>query len=251
MADGFKDHFSTHAAAYAAARPSYPPALADWLAGASPRCGLALDCGCGSGQLSRLLAERFERVVATDASAEQIANAAARPNLDYRVAPAERSGLPDGSADLITVAQAAHWFDLPAFYAEMRRVASPGAALALIAYGVLVLDGEPGRVAQDFYERVLGDYWPPERALVESGYRDLPFPFAEEAVPPFAIDVSWTLFELADYVETWSAVRALERAEGGAAVERFRAALADAWGDPAVPRAVSWPLAIRFGRVRP
>lgn len=249
MTGGFKDHFSTHAAAYAAARPTYPAALADWLAGASPRRGLALDCGCGSGQLSRLLAGRFERVVATDASAEQIAAATALPNLDYRVAPAERSGLPEGCADLVTVAQAAHWFDLPAFYAEVRRVAAPGAVLALVAYGRLVLDGDAGAVVRDFYDGALGKHWPPERALVEGGYRDLPFPFAEEAVPPFAIDVSWTLSDLADYVDTWSAVRALERAEGRAPVERFRVALADVWGDPAVPRAVSWPLAIRFGRI--
>ncbi|WP_238147079.1 class I SAM-dependent methyltransferase [Rhizorhabdus dicambivorans] len=122
----FKDHFSSHAAAYAAYRPTYPPELTAWLASTTADRGLALDVGCGSGQLTLQLTAHFDRVVATDPSAQQIANAVQHPRIDYRVAPAERSDLPDGAADLLTAAQAAHWFDLRAFFAEARRTLKPG-----------------------------------------------------------------------------------------------------------------------------
>src|SRR3954471_1174634 len=133
----FKDHFSSRAADFAAYRPTYPPELVDYLASVCPTSNLALDCGCGTGQLAVLLADRFKRVIATDASAQQIENAEPRERVTYRVAPAERSGLPDASADLVVAAQAAHWFDQPAFYAEARRVGRPGAILALVTYGVM------------------------------------------------------------------------------------------------------------------
>ncbi|MCJ2036507.1 class I SAM-dependent methyltransferase [Methylobacterium sp. J-068] len=246
----FKDHFSSHAAGYAAHRPTYPAALVDALAAAAPGRDLALDCGCGTGQLSVLLAARFARVVATDASAQQIANARPHPSVTYRTAPAERSGLPDASADLVTVAQAAHWLDLDAFYAEARRVARPGAILALVTYGVPhVGDAAAEAVVQGFYRDVLGSYWPPERRHVEDGYRGLAFPFAEIATPPLAIAVSWSLGDLIGYTETWSAVRALERAAGRAPMETFLTALAEAWGEPERRRSVRWPLSVRAGRL--
>ena len=152
----FKDHFSSHAAGYAAHRPTYPPALVDFLADTAPGRSLALDCGCGTGQLSVPLARRFDRVVATDASASQIANAEMHERVEYRTAPAEQSGLPDASADLITVAQAAHWLDLDRFYTEARRVAKKEGILALITYGVLHVEGaDIDWVAQWFYYDVI------------------------------------------------------------------------------------------------
>ncbi|SEI75392.1 Methyltransferase domain-containing protein [Azotobacter beijerinckii] len=245
----FKDHFSTAAAGYAAHRPSYPAALIDYLADLAPATACALDCGCGTGQLSGPLAGRFARVLATDASAAQIANAEPHPGVDYRVALAEDSGLPPASVDLITVAQAAHWLDLERFYAEVRRVARPGAALALISYGVLQVEGPPTPLVEHFYYRVLGPWWPAERRHVEEGYRSLPFPFAERQAPALAIEVQWGLAELLGYLDTWSAVRELEKAQGRAPVERFAAELAAAWGDPAARRTVRWPLALRVGQV--
>lgn len=246
---GFKDHFSALAAGYAAHRPTYPAALADFLAGASPRAGLAWDAGCGSGQLSTLLAARFERVVATDASPEQIAQAAPHPRVEYRVAPAEAGGLPDAAADLAVAAQAAHWFDLERYYAEVRRVARPGALVAIVCYGALRVDGEAGPVLRRFYTDALGPYWPPERRHVEDGYRSLPFPFAEIPAPRLEIRREWALADVFGYVRTWSAVRALEQAQGPAPLETFRRELARAWGGDDVTRTVTWPLAVRVGRV--
>ncbi len=244
----FKDHFSSHAAYYAAHRPTYPPALVAYLASLPERRALALDSGCGAGQLSAALGDVFEQVIATDASAEQIAHAAPHRHVEYRCAPAERSGLADHSVDLATVAQAAHWFDLDAFYAEMRRVLRPGGALALITYGVTLTDGAAGEVLSHFYYDVIGPYWPPERVHVESGYRDFAFPFREEIAPPIDMRALWTLDRLIGYADTRSAVRQAEKALGRAPVVRFRADIAAAWGDPAQPHEIRWPLSLRVGR---
>jgi len=247
----FEDHFSAIAAAYAAHRPSYPAALVDFLARLAPETCLAWDAGCGSGQLSVLLAGPFDRVVATDASAEQIARAAPHPKVEYRCAPAGVSGLPARVVDLATAAQAAHWFDLPAYYAEVRRVTRPGGIVALISYGVVMAGVDLDAVIRPFYRDVLASYWPPERRHVDDGYRALPFPFEELDAPAFEIRLEWRLADLAGYVGTWSAVWALEQAEGPGPFATFRRALEAAWGQgPATTvRTVRWPLALRVGRV--
>jgi SAM-dependent methyltransferase len=245
----FKDYFSSRAAQYAAHRPTYPAALAEFLAGIAPGRALALDCACGTGQLSVPLADRFDRVVATDASASQIAQAEAHARVEYRVAPADRSGLPEATADLITVAQAAHWLDLDLFYGEVRRVGRPSAVLALVTYGLVQVEGEPGDVMRTFYEETIGRYWPFERRHVESGYRTLAFPFAEIPAPRLSIDASWRLADLIGYVETWSAVREAEKRIGRAPMEAIARQLAAVWGAPDTRRPVHWPLSMRVGRV--
>ncbi len=243
----FKDHFSSAAASYARHRPSYPPDLAGWLAGVAPSRSLALDCGCGTGQFSALLAEEFEQVVATDASAQQIEHARPHPRVRYVVAPAEHCGLADASVDLVSAAQAAHWFDLPGFYDEVRRVLRPRGCLALISYGVARMEGEPGAVLLDWHDRVLGPYWPPERKLVQGGYRDLPFPFPELEAPPMDVRADWSLDELLGYVDTWSALRPALAALGSAPLDAFRKELAGAWGAAERRRSITWPLSLRVG----
>jgi SAM-dependent methyltransferase len=197
------------------------------------------------------LARRFARVYATDASATQIASAETHERVEYRVAPAQRSGLPDGSADLVTVAQAAHWLDLEAFYEEVRRVARPRAALVLVTYGNPILEGAADAILERFYYETVGPYWPPERRHVEDGYRSLPFPFPEVAPPPIAIEVSWSVDDLAGYVGTWSAVKEAEKVLGRGPYELFQQELRAAWGDPQRRRTVHWPLSMRAGHVTP
>jgi SAM-dependent methyltransferase len=245
----FADHFSAIASDYAAARPTYPAALFDWLASLVPRTGVAWDCAAGSGQATLELARRFDRVLATDASAAQLAQAPAHPRVTYRAAPAEVSGLPDGSADLVTVAQALHWVDLDPFYAETRRVLAPDGVLAVWCYGMLVVD-EPlidARLAHYYVDQV-GPYWAPERRLVETGYRTLAFPFEELVPPPFDMSLDWTLGELAAYLGTWSATEAYRRARGVDPVAPFISALATDWGPPERRRWIRWPLSVRVGR---
>ncbi|WP_324617399.1 class I SAM-dependent methyltransferase [Microvirga alba] len=245
----FKDHFSASSAGYAAYRPTYPHTLVDYLASLCARTDVALDVGCGTGQLSVLLADRFTRVIATDASAQQIEKAEPHARVEYRVAPAENSGLPDQSVDLITAAQAAHWFDLPAFYAEARRVGKPGAVLALITYGVVQADPDIDPVIQHFYKAVLGAHWPPERRHVEVGYRSLEFPFHELTAPPMAIEVDWRASDLIGYADTWSAVRAAEKALGRAPIEAFKRDLIEAWRDPEMRRIIRFPLSLRVAKL--
>lgn len=244
----FKDHFSTRSADYAAYRPTYPRTLADYLASLCATPDVALDVGCGSGQLSVLLAERFAHVIATDASPQQIEKAEAHARVEYRVAPAESSGLPNASVDIVTAAQAAHWFDLPAFYAEARRVGKPGAVLALITYGVLQTDPDIDTTVQHFYKDVVGPYWPPERRHVEDGYRSFDFPFQELTAPPLAIEMQWRASDLIGYADTWSAVRGAEKVLGREPIERFQRELLKAWGEPERRRTIRFPLSLRVGR---
>lgn len=245
---GFKDHFSVLAADYARYRPRYPAQLFADLAAVAPGRDRAWDCATGNGQAAAGLAAWFREVVATDASAAQIAAARGPANVRFAVAPAEASPLPDASLDLLLVAQAAHWFDLPAFYAEAARVLKPGGVLALLTYSGVRVDAALDPVLRDFHHGLLGPYWPPERAQVERDYRDLPFPWPEIAFPAQEMRADWTLEELLGYLGTWSATRAYREQRGEDPLPALRARLAPAWGDPGRTRTVRWPLPIRIGR---
>ncbi|MEO7935736.1 MAG: class I SAM-dependent methyltransferase, partial [Dokdonella sp.] len=181
----FKDHFSGHAAVYQAARPDYPAALHEFLVGEAPSRQRAWDAGCGNGQASVALAEYFDTVVATDPSAEQIANASLRDNISYRVEPAEQSSLESGSVDLVCVAQALHWFDLARFHEEVRRVLKPRGVVAFWTYADCRVEAGIDVQKDRLYLDLTAAYWPPERALVESGYASLAFPFERIPTPIF------------------------------------------------------------------
>jgi len=245
----FKDHFSTRSSGYAAFRPGYPAELFTYLASLTPRHDLAWDCATGSGQAARGLAEHYTRVWATDASAAQIDAAAPRAGVEFRLASAQASGLPDRSVDLVTVAQAAHWFDLPAFYAEVRRVLKPDGLLAIWCYERLTIEPTLDAIVEEFYGGLLGPYWPPERRLVESGYRDLDFPFAELPAPAIPMTASWTLDQLLGYFSTWSALKAYQRATGEDPLPVLRERLASAWISLDQAKTIKWPLSVRLGRI--
>ena len=249
MTTAFNDHFSGHAADYRAYRPTYPPELFTFLASLAPARDLVWDCGTGSGQAAVVLADHFARVFATDASAEQVKNARPRPNVEYAVAPAEACPLPDASADLVTVAQALHWFDLPRFYAEVRRVCKPGGALAVWSYDLHSVNAAVDPVLARLQDEFVGPYWPPERALVDAGYRTILFPFAEVPAPAFEMTATWDLPTLVGYMNTWSATKRFEAANGFNPLDRLAADFAAVWGDPATTCPVTWKLALRVGRV--
>lgn len=245
---GFKDHFSGHAALYRQSRPRYPDSLYDWLAAQAPTRTCAWDCATGNGQAAVALARHFDQVIATDASAEQIAQAEVADKVHYRVASAEHSGLPDHSADLVTVAQAAHWFNLADFYAEVRRVARPGGVLALWCYGLTRITPAIDAVVDHYYRDIVGPWWPPERQHIESAYGDLPFPFAPLQVPDFRMQADWTLEQLLAYLASWSATRRCAAATGNDPILALAPLLGAAWGE-AAQHAVTWPLGVRAGRI--
>jgi SAM-dependent methyltransferase len=242
-------HFESGGDAYAKYRPTYPPALAEFLAGLAPDRKLVVDVGCGTGQLSVLLAEHFDRVEAFDISADQVANATPHPKVSYSVASCDDLPVDDGAASLITVAQAAHWFDLPPFYEEVRRIASPGAALALIAYTVPVIEGPFAARFYDFYDRDLGRYWPAERDYIRSEYRDLPFPFEELAAPKMQIERDTDLASLIGHMRTWSATRRALADGQAPMVDAFVDDAYQLWGDPSATLRVIWPVRMRVGRL--
>ena len=243
------NHFLTGGAAYAMSRPTYPAALSDALA---DRCGgteQALDVGCGTGQLATLLADRFERVTATDPSAAQLENAEAHPRVSYRMEPAERIGLEDGAVDLVTAAQAAHWFVLDRFYVEARRVLRPGGVLALVSYGVPRMDGAVGERLHRFYWSEIHPHWPEGRRHVEEGYRTLAFPFEEEGLPALQIVREWSRTELVAYLHTWSAVKRAADAGDAGFMRLLERDLQDLWGDGSATRTIRWPIVGRLARL--
>ncbi len=242
---GFTDLFSGHAAEYAMFRPRYPAALYDWLASIAPGKELAWDAGTGSGQVAHGLVTRFARVVATDPSSAQIAQAAPHPRIRFGVTTYE-SGIPDGGAQLVTVGQALHWFDLGPFFTETRRVLRPEGKVAAFAYAHSRVTPEVDSLVRAYHDVTVGAYWAPAHHLIHAGYRTLELPIVELAAPAFEIVEQWTLLQYAGFLRTWSSVQRLIAEEGDAKVLAFEAALAERWGDAPV-RAVLWPLVLRVG----
>ncbi len=248
MNQDFEDHFSEHAQDYARYRPCYSPDLFDYLAAIAPTRRLAWDCGTGNGQAAVELARLFDRVVATDASAEQIDAAFRHERIEYRVARAEEPSLDSGSVDLVTAAVAVHWFDLHAFYAQVRRVLKPGGVIAVWTYFEPEIDGVVERTVMRFYGQVLAGYWPEQIRYIEAGYLSLPFPFPELSPPAFYMEADWNLDQLLGFMYSWSATRKYAKEKGSNPLQVVWPNLSAAWGDAAQKRPVRWPLHLRVGR---
>jgi SAM-dependent methyltransferase len=245
----FKDYFSAQASGYARYRPHYPPELFRYLAGVAPAHDLAWDCGTGSGQAASGLVAHFAHVIATDPSPAQLSNAVEHPQITYRQATAEESGLNAASADLITVAQALHWFDIDRFHGEARRVLKPRGVLAVWSYALCRISPALDSIIDEFYDGIVGPYWPRERRIVDDGYRSLHFPFSELDPPRFNISQQWALPDLLGYLRTWSPTRRYIEANGEDPVSIIEPDLGRAWGEPSAERTVIWPINMRIGRV--
>lgn len=241
-----RNWFDRDGRSYASFRPEYPASLSRFLAEAAPDTTRAVDVGCGTGQLTHQLADFFQSVMGVDPSTEQIGNALPHDRVEYVCAPAENLPLPDCSVTLVTAAQSAHWFDLAAFYDEVRRVAVNGAVIALVSYGVPRLaPSDLDARFRRFYWEEIACYWPPERKLVESGYADLEFPFEERPTPGMEIDRAWDLSDFLGYLSTWSAVHRVNEAGRDDILEAFVHDLHLIWGDRRRP--VIWPINMRVG----
>lgn len=248
----FPDHFSGHAADYAAGRPTYPRELFQWLADQCRHHDLAWDVGCGNGQASVALTHWFSRVHASDASAEQIARAPQNPRIVWRVETAEHCTLRTHTVDLVTAAQCYHWFNHERFNNEALRVLRPGGLCAVWCYGISHVGPGVDEVFNELHNELLAPYWPHERRHIEDGYRHLPFHFdALGEIPHLEMTENWTLDQYLAYLRTWSASQLYLKDKGQDPVDLLRERFAEAWGDPATVREVRWPLSIRAGRSPP
>lgn len=245
----FLDLFSGHADQYASARPRYPEALFAFIASQSPARDRAWDCGTGNGQAALSLSKYFSRVSATDPSEEQIAHAARATNIDYTVQPAEGTNLPARSMDAICTAQALHWFRFDAFFAEVSRVAVPGALFAAWGYTWFSVADEFDAAFRSFVFDAIAPYWAPQNKLLWDGYVAVPMPFAPVEVPPFSIEATWNLHQLLAYVNTWSAARRCMAERGVEFLQSAERKLQPLWGPPDESRLVTMPLHVLAGRV--
>ena len=240
-----KDRFSQQAQQYAQFRPVYPDEFYAFLFSLVTNFDTAWDAGTGNGQAARVLATRFKKVLATDISAKQLDNATPTENIVYAVG-AETTSLASHSVDLITVAQAIHWFNMPIFFNEVKRVAKPGAILAVWGYGLLQVNPSIDQRISNFYKKVIGPYWDPERKLIDDHYRTIPFPFQELEVPSFSFSFQWSLLQLEGYLNTWSAVRNYITANQSNPVETLVAELQPHWS---AALTVTFPLFQRISRI--
>ena len=247
-----KDYFSVQADRYVAFRPHYPDALFEALCRDLPANALVWDCATGNGQAATMLGRRVVQVIGTDQSAAQLGNAIPHEHVRYVQAYAEAMPLQDHCVDLITVAQALHWFDFDRFYAEAARVLKPGGVIAAWTYSFLSvlpqLGGDLERGLRGFYHDVVGPYWPAERRWVDECYRTIPFPFAAIELAEFVIEVDWNLASVVGYVSSWSATQRYLTATGNDPIPALFERLSASWGAPANTRSLRWALSIRAGR---
>lgn len=241
-----KDLFSGHANLYAAFRPTYPKALYDFVFQHVKHFDAAWDAGTGNGQVARDLAGRFSKVFATDISDKQLANAPRTENIFYSV-EGEKTSFEAQSFNLITVAQAIHWFDIPRFYAEVRRVAQPDCLLAVWGYSLLSVSPPIDEKLHHFYTKIVGPYWDKERKLIDECYSTIPFPFEEIRTPDFDFSFQWKLNELQGYLNTWSSVQKYIQAGCNNPVPEVIHAIAPFWVRESMK--VSFPLFLRLGKI--
>jgi len=245
----FVDLFSDKASLYASARPRYPDELFAFIGALAHAHHCAWDCGTGNGQASASLSRYFSSVQATDPSQEQIANAIALDNVHYSVQRAEQTDFPAGSFDAICVAQALHWFDFDAFFAEVQRVAKPGAVFAAWGYDWFSVSAEFDAAFKASILDIIAPYWAPQNQLLWRGYVDAPIPWPRITAPAFQIQAQWNLYELLAYVHSWSATRRCMTALGAGFFEAAQEALAPLWGTPQLKRNISMPLHLVAARI--
>lgn len=244
----FKDNFSKQAEIYSKFRPAYPIELFDYLQGLTTEHDLAWDCGTGNGQSAIQLARFYDKVYATDPSEEQIKHAFQNDKVTYKVEKAEQPGLHTNSADLVTVAQAIHWFDFDLFYPEVKRVLRPGGVIAAWAYSFPVINQDIDPIIQEFHDNIVGKFWLPENKLIDLEYETIPFPFEEIQAPAFYIKSSETLTDLIGYIRSWSATQKYIDHYKDDPVITLEQHLLKYWKEKTLKREASRRLILKIGR---
>jgi len=241
-----KDNFSSQSNLYAKYRPTYPNELYNFILANCSNFNSAWDCGTGNGQVAGVLAEYFQEVKATDISEQQLKNAITKQNILYSRQAAEKTNFKNDSFDLITVAQAIHWFNFEEFYKKVERCLKPEGIFAVIGYELFSSNEETNRVIDELYRDLLGPYWDKERHLLEEGYKTIPFPFKEIETPKISLDLNWSFDDLIGYLKTWSAVKHYENDKGVNPVDILSKELRQAYGECGV---IHYPILLRLGKL--
>lgn len=242
-----KDLFSSQSKIYAAFRPTYPEELYQFIFKHVNERTAAWDCATGNGQVAQYLATSFKEVYASDISQQQLDHAVKEKNIFYSLSPAEKTPFRNNQFDLITVAQALHWFDRDLFYNEVTRVGKPGSIIAIWGYGLMRVEPIIDSLIMEFYDKTVGPYWDEARRLVEQEYQTISFPFQEVHAPDFSINVRWTLEQLSGYFTSWSATQKYMNAKGHDPVPHFMKRLQKHWRDSAMT--ISFPIFSRIGYI--
>ncbi|MGV6943740.1 class I SAM-dependent methyltransferase [Sphingobacterium kyonggiense] len=245
----FNDNFSKQASIYAQFRPSYPHELYDYLSNLTTAHDLAWDCGTGNGQSAIHLADFYDSVYASDPSQAQIQNAFAHDRVTYHIEKAESSTLKDRSVDLITIAQAIHWFDFDKFYQEAKRVIKKDGIIATWAYGIPSIERTIDPLIKHFHDKIVGPYWPIETKSIDQEYTTIPFPFREIEPPEFYIRKRFKLEDLLGHLRSWSATQLFIEKEGYNPIDNLQMELEKLWGDLNQPKNCSWRLYLRVGKL--
>ncbi len=247
MNSAFKDLFSKQSLEYQKYRPLYPPELFKYLASLTREHQVAVDLGTGNGQAALALTPYFQKIIAIDPSEKQIALAHPHERIDYRVGPGESLHLPDHSVDLITIAQAFHWFKHDLFFQEARRVLKNNGVLAIWVYNLCKVTPQIDTVIFNFYDHLLGPYWEPERRLLEENFHSIHFPFTELQSPAFSMTLPWTLEQMIGYLGTWSALQSYRNQEGEDPLPELQHNLRSLWS-PEEVKEVHWQIHPRIFR---
>ncbi|MEO5570816.1 MAG: class I SAM-dependent methyltransferase [Bacteroidia bacterium] len=243
-----KDHFSKVAELYSQFRPSYPKEVFNFLITLVTETKTAWDAGTGNGQFASELANYFENVFATDMSQNQIRNAIIKKNIFYKVESAEQTSFPDNKFDLITVAQAIHWFDFSKFYNEVSRILKHDGIVAVIGYGLCKIEEPVDKILDHLYSTVLDGYWDKERRYIDEHYQTIPFPFDELKSPAFNSEYHWGLDQLLGFLNSWSAVQHYkDRNQNENPIDKITGDLKNCWNENEKKK-ISFPVFLRVGK---
>lgn len=243
-----KDNFSNQASEYSKFRPTYPPELIEHIVSFTEKRETALDIATGNGQVAQKLSEYFETVYATDISEKQLLHAKQVLNVIYKKLPAEKTDFQDQQFDLITVAQAVHWFDFDQFYPEIYRILKPTGIFAIIGYGLFKTNPNTDKILENFYYNIVGPFWDSERKYLDENYQTIPFPLEELETLKFENKFIWTYEQLIGYLETWSAVEHYKAHNNQNPLDLIRKDLKTSWETS--KKEVTFPMILRLGKLK-
>ena len=243
------DNFSIQAGTYKKFRPEYPKELYREILSHSTKREECWDCATGNGQVAKELSKYFNKVYASDISADQIKLAAKKPNIEYLITRAEKTPFHDDQFDLITVAQATHWFDFKAFNAEVKRVGKNSSKIIIWGYGLLRIEKRIDEIIQDFYTNTIGAYWDKERKHIDLHYESIEFDFKELDSPKnLSIGASWRLSHLIGYLNSWSSVQNYIKANGENPTIEIAQRLSNIWSEEEYKQ-INFPIFMRIGQI--